>query len=143
MAHTAEEKIKILYEDSLRDIRQLTERLEAAVKILASTKSAISSSTEHQLAQSIIQIEKLADSISTNKSGIEKAACSVVKSLLLGDDGPIKKLNDLFVLYQYNTRQNSAWMAVVNEATGKVFVAVMILCGILGGVVSGIILKFL
>ena len=143
MAHTAEEKIKILYEDSLRDIRQLTERLEAAVKILASTKSAISSSTEHQLAQSIIQIEKLAVSISTNKSGIEKAASSVVKSLLLGDDGPIKKLNDLFVLYQYNTRQNSAWMAVVNEATGKVFVAVMILCGILGGVVSGIILKFL
>ena len=138
MAHTAEEKIKILYEDSLRDIRQLTERLEAAVKILASTKSAISSSTEHQLAQSIIQIEKLADSISTNKSGIEKAASSVVKSLLLGDDGPIKKLNDLFVLYQYNTRQNSAWMAVVNEATGKVFVAVMILCGILGGVVAGL-----
>lgn len=149
MAHTAEEKIKILYEDSLRDIRQLTERLEIAVKTLASTKSAISSSTEYQLAQSIKQIESLAISISTSREGIETAASTVVKDLLLGEGGPVKKLNDLFLLYQHHSRQSMTWVKVVEDRHEKMFSAmdyVLIsgaICGLVAGVVAGAIVKLL
>ncbi len=146
MAHTAEEKIKILYEDSLRDIRELTERLEAAVKTLASTKSAISSSTEYQLAESIKRIEILATSISTSKLGMETAASSVVKELLLGENGPVRKLNDLFLLYQHHSRQSMSWMQTVNNATSSFFKTTLIagvLCGITGGVVGGVVVRLL
>lgn len=143
MAHTAEEKIKILYEDSLRDIRQLTERLEAAVKTLASTKSAISSSTEYQLAQSIKQIEILATSISTNKEGIEAAASNVAKDLLLGKGGPVWRLNELFTQYQYYSRQSADWFSIVKDRHEKMFAAmdsILIagaICGAVGGIVGG------
>ncbi len=149
MAHSAEEKIKILYEDSLRDIRQLTERLEVAVKTLANTKSAISSSTEYQLAESVKQIEKLAISISTSKEGIEAAASSVVKELLLGEGGPVKKLNDLFLLYQHHSRQSMTWVNIVGDRHKKMFSAMDYIltsgaiCGLVAGVVAGTIVKLL
>jgi hypothetical protein len=149
MAHTAEEKIKILYEDSLHDIRQLTERLEIAVKTLASTKSAITSSTEFQLAQSIKQIEILALSISTSREGIEIAASSVVKDLLLGEGGPVKKLNDLFLLYQHHSRQSMTWVNIVEDRHKKMFSAMDYIllsgaiCGLVAGVVAGAIVKLL
>lgn len=142
----SQDKLDFLASEVMKDMTELVAKVEAATKSLSITKTALSSATEHQLIDSIKHIEKLADSISTNKSDIETAATSVVKSLLLGDDGPVKKLNDLFILYQYNTRQNSAWMEIINKHTGSFFKTTIfagILCGLLGGVVSGIILKVL
>lgn len=40
MGHSAEEKIKILYEDSLREIRELTNRIEAVTTSIAASESA-------------------------------------------------------------------------------------------------------
>ena len=151
----SQDKLDFLAAEVMKDMTELVAKVEAATKSLSITKTAISSATEHQLIESIKQIEKLADSISASKSGIEEAASSVVKSLLLGDDGPVKKLNDLFVLYQNNDRQNrywmgvvhernNAWMDVVNEHTGSFFLTTIfggLLCGFFGGIVSGFILK--
>lgn len=40
MGHSAEEKIKILYEDSLREIRELTNRIEAVTTSIAASEAA-------------------------------------------------------------------------------------------------------
>ena len=151
----SQDKLDFLATEVMKDMTDLVAKVEAATKSISITKTALSSATEHQLIESIKQIEKLADSISTSKSGIEEAASAVVKNLLLGDDGPIKRLNDLFAIYQYNDRRNCSWMEVINERncswmevvnkhTGSFFITTIfggLLCGFFGGIVSGFILK--
>lgn len=97
MAYTSEEKLKILYEDSLKDIKDLTQRLEAAAKIIGTTNT----------------------SINANKSAIEAGVGIVVKQVLFSENGPLKKLNDLY------------------SSTNILFAGFF--CGLAGGVAGGIV----
>jgi len=142
----SQDKLDFLASEVMKDMTALVAKVEAAAKTLADTKSAITSSTEFQLAESIKRIEILATTISTSKSGMETAASSVVKELLLGENGPVKKLNDLFLLYQHHSRQSLSWMQTVNNATSSFFKTTLIagfLCGITGGVVGGVVVRLL
>jgi hypothetical protein len=145
----SQDKLDFLASEVMKDMTELVAKVESAVKTLASTKSAISTSTEYQLAESVKQIEKLAISISTSREGIEAAASSVVKELLLGENGPVKKLNDLFLLYQHHSRQSMTWVKVVEDRHEKMFSAmdyILIsgaICGLVAGVVAGAIVKLL
>lgn len=106
MAYTTEEKLKILYEDSLKDIRDLTHRVEAAAKTIGSTNT----------------------SITANKTAIEAGVAIVVKQVLLSENGPIKRLDDLY------SSTNTLVAGVLCGVTG----------GLIGGLVVGIaLMKFL
>lgn len=142
----SQDKLDFLASEVMKDITGLVAKVETAAKTLASTKSSISSSTEYQLAESVKQIEKLAISISTSREGMEIAASGVVKELLLGENGPVRKLNDLFLLYQHHSRQSLSWLQTVNNVTDSFFwttFAAAFFCGVVGGAVGAIIVKIL
>lgn len=53
MGHTAEEKIAILYEDSLRDIRDLTGKIETLVGTIATIESSIDRQKQDELSAAV------------------------------------------------------------------------------------------
>lgn len=62
MGHTAEEKIKILYEDSLLDIREITGKIEALVGNLATIEIAIDRQKQGELSAAVrMEIAKAGD----------------------------------------------------------------------------------
>lgn len=81
MGHTAEEKIKILYEDSLSDIRELTGRMElmtaavvAAAQEVNNGKTILHKQNENFLMQQIAAVRAAADDLLGMQEAVQIAA---------------------------------------------------------------------
>lgn len=84
MGHTSEEKIKILYEDSLADIRALTDKIEsAAVKVAevansVGEKKALLTRSEKSLTEQIEKIKSAVDKTKTNSTTASSTSLQTV-----------------------------------------------------------------
>lgn len=152
MGHSSEEKIKILYEDSLNDIRDLTNRME-------SMSSAVVSAAE-KVAQGktdlVRQREQLMNDVDTIKEAVVKIACkngvgkaevsAAVHEILLGEDGPMKDLRTISSRF-FSTEANATkWLVRATNRMDQfvwyLFGAAMV-GGVAGGVAGGIVIKLL
>lgn len=96
--HTSEEKLKILYEDSLRDIRGLAKSMEAIASSLSGTaeliargKSVIRAENERILLQAVNDVRNTAANIIVVRDSLNETAANTVRVLMTGDEGPIKQ----------------------------------------------------
>lgn len=152
MGHSSEEKIKILYEDSLNDIRDLTNRME-------SMSSAVVSAAE-KVAQGktdlVRQREQFMNDVGTIKEAVVKIAgkndagkaevSEAVHEILLGERGPMKDLRAISSRFFSTEAQATKWLA---RATNRMdqfvwwLLGAAMVGGVTGGVVGGIVMKLL
>lgn len=150
--HSAEEKIKILYEDSLREIRELAQKLDETGKTVAAAANLISerervlrTENEKLLVGAVIEVKKSVDQIIGVQQDINKAAVSAALELLQSKGGPINQIDNLVI----KQREALGW---INRAaqfyehayiTRPIFWAVVIggLCGGLAGGAASMLLS--
>jgi hypothetical protein len=144
MGHSAEEKIKILYEDSLQDIRELTAKMEAiAMAISAATtelksgKSVIRAETERLLIDAVKEIKGAVQQIVDVQGDLNSTAANSAQSLLAE---PLKKL-DYLVRKQVEAL---GWMNRAANFYERTFVLwPMVISAILGSMIGGAIVRYL
>lgn len=143
--HSAEEKIKILYEDSLREIRALTQKLEVTAKAVETAANSISerekvlrTENERLLVGAIVEVKKSVDQIVGVQDNINKAAVSAVLELLQSKGGPINHIENLVI----KQREALGWLNRATQfyerayITRPIFWAVSI-GGLFGGLAGG------
>jgi hypothetical protein len=148
MGHSAEEKIKILYEDSLADIRDLTGRMEsmtdavvAAAEKVNSGKSILHSQNEKFLSdvnKVLVAVEKIAKQNAAEKSVISNA----VHEVLLGEASPMKDIHDISKRFFDREAQATKWLT---KATDKMdhYIWHLLSAAVIGGIAGGIVVKIL
>jgi hypothetical protein len=149
--HTTEEKLKILYEDSLRDIRGLARSMEAISKantvstqLINSGKSVIRAENERLLMDAVMEIKNAVVSIIVTRDNLNDTAAKTARALMTGDDGPIKQLQNI-------VKQQQEALGWLNRATRfyeqgyvtKPMVWSLLLGGLCGGVVGGAVCGFM
>lgn len=102
MAYSEEEKIKILYEQSLREIRDLVGRIEQVATVVAGASRFAKEREIGSYLQSAKSLDQATKDIHTAmqqvtglKDGMELAAASCARTVLLGEGGPIAQLGAL------------------------------------------------
>lgn len=100
--HTSEEKIKILYEDSLREIRELSNRITAVGKVVAAAanqldkrETILREDNERLLLETVETLKGSVNKVIGVQESLNKTATKVVVELLTGKDGPLVKLDSL------------------------------------------------
>ena len=149
--HTTEEKLKILYEDSLRDIRGLARSMEAISKanvvstqLINSGKSVIRAENERLLMDAVMEIKNAVVSIIVTRDNLNDTAAKTARALMTGDDGPIKQLQNI-------VKQQQEALGWLNRATRfyergyvtKPMVWSLLLGGLCGGLVGGAVCGFM
>lgn len=148
--HTTEEKLKILYEDSLRDIRSIASQMQkvaaeisAAANLVVTARSAILSENEKLLRSAVADIRAEAARIGAFEANVATAAASAARSVLGVDGGPLKQLAILV------KRQQEAllWLKKAadfykDEFVYWPFLLSSAVAGVVSGVCVGLIVRF-
>jgi hypothetical protein len=102
MAYSEEEKIKILYEQSLCEIRDLVGRIEQVATVIAGASKVAKERENGSYLQSTKSLDQATKDIHTAmqqvtglKDGMQLAAASSARAVLLDEDGPIAQLGAL------------------------------------------------
>lgn len=102
MAYSEEEKIKILYEQSLREIRDLVGRIEQVATVIAGASKSAKERENGSYLQSAKSLDQATKDIHTAmqqvtglKDGMQLAAASSARAVLLDEGGPIAQLGAL------------------------------------------------
>lgn len=102
MSFTEEEKIKILYEQSLGEIRSVVGRIEQVAASIATTARSLKDQetdahmrSAKSLTQASAEIRVVVQKLCGVQDGMQQAAASSAREVLLGSDGPVAKLNTL------------------------------------------------
>jgi hypothetical protein len=145
--HSSEEKLKILYEDSLREIKELAVRMEdtgnsvvVAADIVKKTKFNLHSENERLLIDAIREIKASVNRIIGVQENINKTVANAALTLLTCEGGPINKLDDL-------VRKQQEALGWINRATKfyenayvtKPMLWALIIGGLTGGIAGGIV----
>lgn len=146
MSHSAEEKIKILYEDSLREIRELTAKLErvaqavtAAANSINNGKTILRAENEKLLLEAVGAIRVAVEQIAGVQANITSAAAQEARAVLLGNEGPVAKL-DALVRQQ---REALGWLNRAAEFYKKSYVLwPMVVSTMIGGLIGGAVIRF-
>lgn len=100
--HSSEEKIKILYEDSLREIRELSNRITAVGKVVAAAanqldkrETILREDNERLLLETVETLKVSVNEVIGVQESVNKTATKVVVELLTGRDGPLSQLGNL------------------------------------------------
>lgn len=142
--HSTEEKLQIMYEDSLRDIRDLATRMESvagtinvAVNEFNKGKAGLRAENEKILMATIAEIKSTANQMSGVQENIASAAANAARAILLGDGGPVQQLNDLV------RQQNEAlgWLNRAAEMYGKPYSYKTIIPYGVAAVIGGLIVR--
>jgi len=152
MGHSSEEKIKILYEDSLNDIRDLTSRMESMVPAVVSAAEKVAQG-KTDLAR---QREQFMNDVGTIKEAVVKIAgkndagkaevSAAVHEILLGERGPMKDLRAISSRFFSTEAQATKWLT---RATNRMdqfvwyLLGAAMVGGVTGGVAGGIVIKLL
>jgi hypothetical protein len=145
--HTTEEKLKILYEDSLRDIRFLARTMEAisranteSTQLISLGKSVIRAENERLLINAVSEIQKAVASIVDSRDKLNDTAAKTARGLLVGGDGPIKQLENII----QQQKEALGWLNRAAKFYESSFVTkpmawALILGGLCGGLVGGVV----
>ena len=147
MSHSAEEKIKILYEDSLREIRELAAKLDgvaqtvtAAANFINNGKTVLRAENEKLLLRAVGNIQSTVEQITGVQTNIAEATANAAKAILLGDDGPIAKLDDLV----RHEKEALRWLNKAASYYEKNYVLwPMILSSMAGALIGGAFVRFI
>lgn len=143
--HSAEEKIKILYEDSLREIRELTQKLEgtgkaveAAANLISERERVLRTENERLLIGAVGEVKKSVEQIIGVQDNINRAAVSAALDLLQSKGGPINQIENLVIKQQEALGWLNRATRFYEQAyiTRPIFWAVL-LGGLFGGVAGG------
>lgn len=144
-SYTEEEKIKILYEQSLKEIRDVVARIESVAGTVAATSRTLKeyeadahTKSATALAQASNQIQEAVRQLVGIEGGMQNAAAGAARDLLLGDNAPLPLLERLV------RRQHEAlsWLNRAAERYSNGFW----LAGAVGmsaGVIGGLIVRYL
>jgi len=146
MGHSAEERIKILYEDSLQEIRELTNRMEAiATSITAAAnqinngKTVMRAESEKLLVKAVEEIKIAVQQVIGVQANIGSSAAHAAREVLLGDAGPLKKL-DYLVMKQ---REALAWINRAAKFYERTYVLwPMVISAVFGSLIGGAVMRF-
>lgn len=147
MSYTEEEKIKILYEKSLGDVRDLTNKMEAvantitaAVNLISNEKTVLRAENEKLLVGAVKEIKDSVEQIAGVQANITSAAANAAREVLIGDDGPVNKL-------EYLVRQQHEALGWLNRAANyyeKSYVLwPMVLSSVFSALLGGLIVRFI
>lgn len=144
-AYTEEEKIKILYEQSLKDIRDVVARIESVAGTVAATTRSLKAHEADAHAKSAMalshasaQIQEAVQRLVGIEDGMQTAAATAARNLLLGDNAPVPLLERL-VRRQH---ESLGWLNRAAERYSNGFW----LAGAVGmsaGVIGGLIVRYL
>lgn len=150
MGHTAEEKIKILYEDSLNDIRGLTDRMEsltAAVVAAAETVNAGKATLSRQNEQFLIDVKTIKEAVGQiavkNGAGKEEVK-RTVEEVLLGETGPMKEMRDISKRFFSTEAAATKWLVKATEKMDQwdgQYIWHLAGTALVGGIVGGIVVR--
>lgn len=143
MAYSEEEKIKILYEESLREIRDLVGRIEQVATVVAGASRFANERENGSYLQSAKSLDQATKDIHTAmqqvtglKTGMEVAAASSARAVLLGEGGPIVQLGALV----RQQRDALGWLNRAADTYSKaltpsllVTVCTALCCAVIGG----------
>lgn len=143
-AYTEEEKIKILYEQSLRDIRDVVSRIESvagSIRLTAGTLKEYETDARTKsaatLSQASSEIRQAVQMITGIEQGMQSAAASAARAVLMGDTGPVRNLQALV-----RTQQEAlGWLNRAAERYAHSYWIASIV-GLSAGIVGGLIVKF-
>lgn len=150
MSHTAEEKIKILYEDSLRDVRDLTNRMESMTATLVAATETVTSGKNilfrqnEQLLNDINEIKKAAGKIASQNGAKKEDVSAAVHEILLGETGPMKELRAISTRFFSTEAQATKWLMLATNKMNRFtwhLISSALAAGITGGVAGGIVMK--
>ncbi len=144
--HSSEEKLKILYEDSLREIRELTDRMEAmsqsnaeTAKFIVEVKNNLLAENEQLLMGAIVEIKNAVAQIVGAQINIIHSASNTVHVLLNGKGGVIQQqeylVNQLHEILERLSKTADSYKSFYITKP-------LLLSFIVGGVVGGFVVGF-
>lgn len=139
--HTSEEKIKILYEDSLRDVRNVSKRMEdiareitGAAALMGRGKSIIREENEKIILKAVDDLRVVASQIILVRNDLNKTASDTVRELLAGEQGLLKKLT--FLIQEQHAALG--WISRAAEFYEKNHItSPLIYSSLIGGLIGG------
>ena len=143
MSYTEEEKIKILYEQSLGEIRSVMTRIEGVVKAvndatrqLEAQKTDGFARSANSLTQATSEIRSAIQQLTGLQNGMQTAAAMEARSILLGEESPVTALNGL-IQKQVDAME---WLRKASEQyAARWFTSGLV--GLAAGLIGGLIAK--
>lgn len=122
-------------------LKETSLQLSASIENMRTTKIYLSHETERLFFNALAEIDKSAKSISGSEHRIASGAAEAAQDILLGDNGPVEKLNHLAERLFLREREATKWlMKAMAQSKGRWLTASI--ASVIGGFVGGIMTRY-
>ncbi|MET3122303.1 hypothetical protein AAKU67_001897 [Oxalobacteraceae bacterium GrIS 2.11] len=123
-------------------IIKASQLIKESIFSLEKTKSTLATETEKLLLKSLDEIAATALSLSGSEKRIFDVSASAARSVLLGESGPVSQLNELTDRMFAREVESTKWLKKA-VAQAEKFWRYVLISSVIGGVVGGLIVRFL
>lgn len=126
-------------EERLRESSQL---ISVSVDNMRLTKTALSRDTERLLLDALGRIDRSAKSICGSEQQVANAAAEAAREVLLGEPGPVNKLNHVVDRLFLREREATKWLEKAMDRAKPPWLMVVV-ASVIGGLAGGVVTKWL